>query len=331
MKFYFIYTFYKGKEVIKMSLFKEWEELLSEMTKTDYDKVYPIIEALDQENAIEHFEDISSEFQALQKEWKTKFYNEEIMNRILRKIEIIETKINQSKGLRLTKWEQFELLAREKEWEPIIKLINKMNALEVESKRHLESKQIEDLNSDFKKLLPYITTDIGVGYKWLIIREFEKRFRVYQKREERQVTTDFGNWLRSTRKQKGLSLKKLEELSGVSGAYIFRIEKGTRKTPSIPITEKLAVALGVPPKELLQMIGHSIDKENENVPELNQLVILNDYTINGHMLTTEQKNKIAKLIDKMFKEDWDDEALWYKGTELFNVFVPLNKELSNND
>ena len=56
--------------------------------------------------------------------------------------------------------------------------------------------------------------------------------------------------LRSIRTRKKLSQEKLGELAGVSWTYVSEIERGNR-TPSIPIIEKLAKALGVPPQRLV--------------------------------------------------------------------------------
>jgi len=56
--------------------------------------------------------------------------------------------------------------------------------------------------------------------------------------------------LRSIRMRKKLSQEKLGELAGVSWTYVSEIERGNR-TPSIPIIEKLAKALGVPPQRLV--------------------------------------------------------------------------------
>lgn len=62
----------------------------------------------------------------------------------------------------------------------------------------------------------------------------------------------FGEYLRSKRKEKGLTLKQLAELSGLSDAYICHVENGKRGIPSTENVNKLAQALGI---DLFEMMG----------------------------------------------------------------------------
>ena len=57
---------------------------------------------------------------------------------------------------------------------------------------------------------------------------------------------NFSEQLRKIRSEKGLSQKKLADLSGLSQAAIYQWEKGTRK-PKFEQCEKLAIALKVSP------------------------------------------------------------------------------------
>ncbi len=51
------------------------------------------------------------------------------------------------------------------------------------------------------------------------------------------------NQVRRIREEKGMTLVKLSELSGVSVGYLCHLEKGSRKNPSIEIMEKISKAL----------------------------------------------------------------------------------------
>ncbi len=51
------------------------------------------------------------------------------------------------------------------------------------------------------------------------------------------------NKLKIMRLEKGLTLQKLAELSGVSTGYLCHLEKGTRIHPSIEVMEKIAKSL----------------------------------------------------------------------------------------
>lgn len=52
------------------------------------------------------------------------------------------------------------------------------------------------------------------------------------------------NKISKIRKEKGMTLAKLADLSGVSVGYLCHLEKGSRKNPSLEKMEKIASALG---------------------------------------------------------------------------------------
>lgn len=53
----------------------------------------------------------------------------------------------------------------------------------------------------------------------------------------------YNNQIKKIREQKGITLVKLAEMSGVSVGYLCHLEKGSRKNPSIEIMEKISKAL----------------------------------------------------------------------------------------
>lgn len=61
----------------------------------------------------------------------------------------------------------------------------------------------------------------------------------------------FGLNVRSARKARGLSQEDLEGLTGLKRSYISDMERGTRN-PTLTAVERVAVALGVEPFELLR-------------------------------------------------------------------------------
>lgn len=79
---------------------------------------------------------------------------------------------------------------------------------------------------------------------------------------------DFGNYLRSLRKDANLTMRKLDALSGVSHSYISQLERGERGIPSPDILKKLADPLGVQYGELMHEAGYfgnqvSLDDEGK--------------------------------------------------------------------
>jgi SOS regulatory protein LexA len=67
---------------------------------------------------------------------------------------------------------------------------------------------------------------------------------------------EFGLYLRQLRTSKKLSMKNLEDLSGVSNAYISNIENGKRGIPSPDVLKKLSGPLDVSYDELMEKAGH---------------------------------------------------------------------------
>ena len=53
----------------------------------------------------------------------------------------------------------------------------------------------------------------------------------------------YKNQVKKIRKEKGITLVKLSEISGVSVGYLCHLEKGSRKNPSIETMEKISKAL----------------------------------------------------------------------------------------
>jgi repressor LexA len=66
----------------------------------------------------------------------------------------------------------------------------------------------------------------------------------------------FGEYLRSKRKEKKMTIRQLAVYSGISNAYISQIENGERGIPSPEVLKKLAGPLGVPYEELMEKAGY---------------------------------------------------------------------------
>jgi len=63
-------------------------------------------------------------------------------------------------------------------------------------------------------------------------------------------------YLRTIRKQRGLSLKKVEKAAEVSNAYLSQLERGRRNPPHPDILKKLARVYEVPVNDLLAAAGY---------------------------------------------------------------------------
>ncbi len=58
------------------------------------------------------------------------------------------------------------------------------------------------------------------------------------------------NQIKKIRNEKGMTLMKLSEISGVSVGYLCHLERGSRKNPTIEIMEKISKALNRPVTEI---------------------------------------------------------------------------------
>jgi transcriptional regulator with XRE-family HTH domain len=70
---------------------------------------------------------------------------------------------------------------------------------------------------------------------------------------------EFGHYLKSLRKDKGLTIRQVELYSGVSNAYLSQLENGKRGIPSPEILRKLSDCLDVPYEELMKNAGYLDD------------------------------------------------------------------------
>lgn len=105
-----------------------------------------------------------------------------------------------------------------------------------------------------------------------------------------------GNKLKALRVDKGMSLSKLSEQTGISKSYLSLIERKIQKNPSLEILGKLAETFGVAVEDLIR-----IEKE-ESGPYCKGLLQVKsklkvEIELSDDQLTTEKLNQIKKLID----------------------------------
>ena len=81
--------------------------------------------------------------------------------------------------------------------------------------------------------------------------------------------SDFGEYLKSLRVKKGLTINQLSLYSGISSSQLSRIETGKRGIPKPPTIEKLAQALKIDYNELMKAAGY-IDFNGEMLPPLTE-------------------------------------------------------------
>ena len=71
---------------------------------------------------------------------------------------------------------------------------------------------------------------------------------------------ELGDYLRELRKQKHVSLRQAQNLSGASGSYLSQVEQGKRQ-PSADLLRKIAPAYGTSVRDLLTKAGYLDEPE----------------------------------------------------------------------
>ncbi|MFU8649118.1 helix-turn-helix domain-containing protein [Lysinibacillus sp. RSDA_15] len=133
----------------------------------------------------------------------------------------------------------------------------------------------------------------------------------------------FGNYLKTKRTDKNLSMNKLGELAGITAMYISQLESGKREKPSIEVLKKLSISLKEPYENLLEAAGYSsIEVGNKDdiaeflrgtyeirslpetqVDDLDYLLSSeNEIFFKDRILTKIEKTKIKKLIEIVLED-----------------------------
>lgn len=81
---------------------------------------------------------------------------------------------------------------------------------------------------------------------------------------------NFGEYLRSLRLARKLSINQLAERTGISAAHISRLERSMREIPRPDTLRKLALGLGVPFDELVRAAGYSEEQFEYNTKVLSR-------------------------------------------------------------
>lgn len=104
---------------------------------------------------------------------------------------------------------------------------------------------------------------------------------------------EFGEYLKSIRKYKKMTIRQLELYSKVSNAYISQLERGERGIPSPDILKKLADPLGVEYNELMIKAGYVEENKKDS-----------DFSLPEDFML-----KVIKEAELEFKVDLQDDPL----------------------
>ncbi|MEB3205901.1 MAG: helix-turn-helix transcriptional regulator [Vampirovibrionales bacterium] len=78
----------------------------------------------------------------------------------------------------------------------------------------------------------------------------------------------FGDYVRNKRMEKGVTLRKLADMLGVSATFLSKVERNELTPPSLENIQKLAKLLDVPENILLSLAGKIENEMKEAVLDL---------------------------------------------------------------
>lgn len=122
---------------------------------------------------------------------------------------------------------------------------------------------------------------------------------------------DFGGYMKQLREAQRLSLRDVEELAGVSNAYLSLIETGKRKNPPAPkILLRLAEVYRVPYTDLMMAAGYLVEpgnnkeKQKAEIDRAFRLVIADSNfhwgtRLKGRRVPLEAKKVIIEMYEKL--------------------------------
>ena len=230
-----------------------------------------------------------------------------------------------------TKWDIFvQDMKRIKDIDEFNELIE---YLDKNKDAQLTKEEIAGIENRYNNVLGLINQKLTPYDRDRATKEVNKKIKLFNNRLSRVIEDDFGAWIKQLRLAKKYSLKTLESISGVTASYIHRIENGAKKTPSVPVAEKLAEGLGVNPDEFLRRLNILSDgssKKEEKALPLQQLISLKQFTLpNGEVANVKQKDKLLSIINEILESDWDSENQFANGVKIINLIVDFRKSYDN--
>lgn len=101
-----------------------------------------------------------------------------------------------------------------------------------------------------------------------------------------------GKFLKNTREKQKLTLRNVQELTGISNAYLSQVENAKIKKPSPSILHKLATCYKLSYEHLLELSGHP-------APTANALSTKSSFRIGGWAedLTKDEEERLKEYLD----------------------------------
>lgn len=127
-------------------------------------------------------------------------------------------------------------------------------------------------------------------------------------RENRQVPDEFAVALEHYLEKRKMSQTQLAKTIGVSVGYISRLISGQRKAPSVPITVSIIKTLGMPSSYLLEILDLK-ESEKDRIPDLYELILFSNFTIEGEEVETEVKEILIEIVQSIVSCEWSKKTI----------------------
>lgn len=226
----------------------------------------------------------------------------------------VELQVYKEKDDKYTKWTVFIEKVKEHKWEKIENFVDEIDVyMSSQSEpNNVKNNLTEDTMADFNKkyqtkILPYIHKNLGPIDAFRAELRLTQRLNLIKRKVPINNKVNFGQWVKEKRTALKWSLNTLAEKSGYSPAYIYRIEKGTRKNPTPQVMSKVVEALGYKPEEILNLLFEA-DGEKEQVKtlkkvELSDIIQLEPFTVNGKEVSEKQRTLLNEIFNLINEDD----------------------------
>lgn len=146
--------------------------------------------------------------------------------------------------------------------------------------------------------------------------------------KNRSMSESFGNYIRTLRISQGKSLQQVQDETGISSAYINRMENNTRRCCSLPIIESLSECYGRPVYELVEMaLGRNC--ESDKLQLFSTIVYGHEFILGGKKATREIKECLNHFINSVVNCAWTEESKMKDLLSIMGSAEELRKALNN--
>lgn len=116
------------------------------------------------------------------------------------------------------------------------------------------------------------------------------------------IRSKFGDFIAERRKEKGIGLRKMADLMGISAAYLSDIEKGRRNPPAMDKIKEVGKILELTQEEMEYAIDLAADDRGEIPIDLSEYIMKTDLAKIALRKANKKSNEAADIVEKAWKE-----------------------------